>query len=61
MEGRGVGKWEAIFKFRKACICIGREKKKENLGSWNLPFAFSKLGQGKSCLLEWVGRELVSV
>lgn len=50
MEGRGVGKWEAIFKFRKACMCIGREKKRKP----------GKLGQETRCLLERVGRELMS-
>lgn len=28
MEGRGMGKWEAIFKFKKALCMVGEEEEK---------------------------------
>lgn len=48
MEGRGMGKSEAIFKFKKAFMCGGRREKKP----WEtgLLSAFSRLGQGRSYL-----------
>lgn len=39
MEGRDVGKWEAIFKFKEACVWWR---------SQILPSFFSRLGQGEA-------------
>ena len=41
MEARGVGKWEAVPQFRKACVCGGERKRK----TW----------EARSCLLSFLG------